>query len=49
LTPVIFTAVADPDVTRAALWYEAQREGLGIRWLERADEAVRNIEVNPTG
>ena len=32
---------------RAAVWYEGQREDLGIRFLDRVDEALKVIERNP--
>ena len=44
---VILSDDADADIMRAAVWYEGQREDLGIRFLDRVDEALKVIERNP--
>ena len=49
MTKLRFTPQADEDVIRAALWYEKEREGLGIRFLERVEEAVDRIKAAPLG
>ena len=38
---------AELDVADASLWYEAQREGLGIQFLEELDYVMNRIESNP--
>lgn len=38
---------ADADIQRAYSWYEAQRQGLGVEFVQRVDEAIAKIERNP--
>lgn len=38
---------SDLDIQAAALWYEDQRPGLGMRFLGELDEVFRRIENNP--
>lgn len=38
---------SDLDIQAAALWYEDQQAGLGIRFLDELDEVFRRIENNP--
>lgn len=38
---------AKADIRRAAKWYEKQREGLGIAFVDEVDIAIRRIEANP--
>jgi plasmid stabilization system protein ParE len=45
--PVRFTAAAERDVTEAFNYYEEKREGLGLEFLERVEEAVEVISQNP--
>jgi toxin ParE1/3/4 len=47
--PVQFTPVARSEVAAASRWYEDKREGLGDEFLERVDEAVRQVEQSPEG
>jgi toxin ParE1/3/4 len=42
-------SVAQAEIDRAAIWYEAQREGLGLRFLDRIDDAIDSIGLNPIG
>lgn len=35
------------DIQAAALWYEDQQPGLGVRFLDELDEVFRRIENNP--
>lgn len=44
---VSFTRAAEADLVAAIQWYEDQREGLGVRFAERVDEAVAVIAANP--
>lgn len=37
---------SDLDIQAAALWYEDQRAGLGMRFLSELDEVFRRIENN---
>ena len=41
------TAEAEDELTEAALWYEDRREGLGIEFLEEAEQVFKKIEKNP--
>jgi toxin ParE1/3/4 len=47
--PVIVTALAQTEIDRTAAWYENRREGLGGEFLDRVDEAIQRIEMNPEG
>jgi len=38
---------ADLDIQAAAVWYEDQRVGLGVRFLEELDLVFQRIETNP--
>ena len=38
---------SDLDIQAAALWYEDQRAGLGMRFLAELDVVFRRIENNP--
>lgn len=38
---------SDLDIQAAALWYEDQRPGLGVRFLGELDEVFRRIGTNP--
>ncbi|NGZ10818.1 MAG: type II toxin-antitoxin system RelE/ParE family toxin [Nitrospira sp. LK70] len=38
---------SDLDIQAAALWYEDQRHGLGMRFLSELDEVLQRIESNP--
>ena len=38
---------SDLDIQTAALWYEEQRPGLGMRFLGELDEVFGRIENNP--
>jgi hypothetical protein len=44
---VIVTAQAQEEIDRAAAWHERRREGLGVDFFERIDEAMQRIEINP--
>jgi toxin ParE1/3/4 len=44
---VTLTPSAEADVARAYQWYEGQRGGLGLEFVQRVDEAVARIERNP--
>jgi toxin ParE1/3/4 len=43
------TLAARHDVERAAAWYEGQKEGLGVTFVDRVTEAVDRISNNPLG
>jgi len=49
LTPVRLTKLAEIDISRTAAWYESQKEGLGVTFVDRVEEAVGNIARNPLG
>jgi plasmid stabilization system protein ParE len=38
---------ADLDIQAAAVWYEDQRAGLGVRFLDELGLVFRRIETNP--
>ena len=38
---------SDLDIQAAAVWYEDQRSGLGVRFLSELDLVLRRIENNP--
>jgi hypothetical protein len=38
---------ADLDIQAAAVWYEDQRCGLGVRFLDELDLVFQRIETNP--
>ncbi len=38
---------SDLDIQAAAVWYEDQRAGLGMRFLGELDEVFRRMENNP--
>lgn len=44
---VVLTSTAERDVASAAEWYEAKREGLGGEFLDRVEEAIDRIGMNP--
>ena len=46
---VRFTPAAEADLVRAVEWCEAQRDGLGMEFFGRVDEAVQQISINPLG
>jgi hypothetical protein len=46
---VRLTQVAQSDIDKAAEWYERQREGLGFTFLDRVDQGLDKIALNPTG
>lgn len=45
----IVTPLAQSEIDRAAAWHESRREGLGVNFFERVDEAIQRIEMNPEG
>jgi len=46
---VRLTKAARADIETAAAWYESQKEGLGVTFVDRVAEAVDNIAQNPLG
>ncbi len=38
---------SDLDIQAAAVWYEDQRSGLGVRFLDELELVFRRIESNP--
>ena len=46
---VFLTKIAQRDIDKAAEWYERQREGLGFTFLDRIDQGLDKIALNPTG
>jgi len=43
---LVFQRQSDLDIQAAALWYEDQRTGLGMRFLDELEEVFRRIENN---
>ncbi len=46
---ITLTPATRSDIKLASEWYEAHRENLGIRFLDRVEQALDKIELNPTG
>jgi hypothetical protein len=46
---VEITKLAQREIDAQAAWLERRKEGLGIEFYERVDEAVDRIERNPQG
>ncbi|TVR27738.1 MAG: type II toxin-antitoxin system RelE/ParE family toxin [Nitriliruptor sp.] len=44
---VLFEPEASAELEDAALWYEAQRSGLGLAFLAAVDRAVEHLAVWP--
>jgi hypothetical protein len=42
-------AEAETEAQEAALWYEQQRQGLGVEFLDSFEGALRAIEITPQG
>ena len=42
-----FHPEADEEMVEAAVWYEAQQEDLGKRFLTAVQDALNRIELNP--
>ena len=49
MKPVSFSKFAKLEIDRAAQWFEDRREGLGLEFYDRVDEAAEKIERNPEG
>jgi hypothetical protein len=47
--PVIVTTLAQSEIGRVSAWYEKRKEGLGDEFLNRVDEALERIAMNPEG
>lgn len=45
---LVFRKVAQAEFDGAAIWYEKQRLGLGIDFIERVEQVLENIANNPT-
>jgi plasmid stabilization system protein ParE len=41
--------MAEEDVLRAVAWYEGQRAGLGVKFLDRVNQAIERIAQGPQG
>ena len=46
---VRLTKAAQADIEQAAAWYESQKEGLGVTFVNRVTETVDSIALNPFG
>ncbi len=44
---IIITEAAEEDLRQAFLWYEQQREGLGLEFETTVNDAVDSIASNP--
>lgn len=44
---VLFESEASAELEEAALWYEAQRSGLGLAFLAAVDRAVEHLAAWP--
>ncbi len=47
LRPVVVQPQSDLDIQAAAVWYEDQQSGLGVRFLAELDLVFGRIEENP--
>jgi plasmid stabilization system protein ParE len=43
----IVRPLAESDLDRAASWYEDQRPGVGLRFLDAADELFERLRASP--
>ena len=43
----IVRPLAESDIDQAALWYEGQRTGLGLRFLDATDQLFDRLRVSP--
>jgi plasmid stabilization system protein ParE len=46
---LLFRPAAAADLEEAALWYEAQRPGLGREFLDAAEDAAKRVVATPEG
>jgi len=49
MKPVRITKLAQTEIDDAASWFERRKQGLGIEFYRRVDEAAEQIELNPKG
>jgi plasmid stabilization system protein ParE len=49
LKPVSITPLAQREIDAAASFYEGRKEGLGMEFADRVDEALQSIEIAPSG
>jgi len=48
MKPVVFLPSAEEEIIEAAVYYQAQAEGLGTKYLNAVEKAVRFIAESPT-
>lgn len=46
---IIFKPIVRPDLLNAIDWYEIEIPGLGKRFLNSFEEAIKRIQSNPNG
>ena len=46
---ITLTPATRLDIKLASEWYEAHRENLGLRFIDRFEQGLDKIERNPTG
>jgi len=44
---IVIKPLAESDIRDAAIWYEQQRAGLGVRFMEAVEEKFKVIEEHP--
>jgi plasmid stabilization system protein ParE len=44
---LLFHPAADGEFTEAMIWYEAQQDKLGARFLQAVNETINRIQKNP--
>ena len=49
MKPVDYTKLAEREIEAAAVFFEGRKEGLGVQFYERIDQAKRKVERNPDG
>jgi toxin ParE1/3/4 len=47
MKPAVYHSMATADLLAAAVYYEMQRPGLGMEFLNEVEEAERRIQRNP--
>lgn len=45
--PLIVRVAAEADITAARLWYEQQRDGLGVEFLDAVEAVLDRLEAVP--
>lgn len=49
MRPVLISKQSQREIDAAADWYETRREGLGMEFADRVQDAIESIQINPEG